>query len=155
MGLARLVLLVTALAGGLAAEEQRKSWLAQQQRADGGWAGADQAASDPAATGLAVLAFLGAGFTDRDIDNTHSPELRVGLRYLRWAQDATGRIGRGGLMEHAIATLALTEAAWPTQNALHEHYAQKAIDYLVAADWPNDIVTLGWITAALRSAQFN
>jgi hypothetical protein len=170
-------------------------WLARHQTKDGSWradrftaecqgnpcSGPGDSDYDPGVTSLAVLAFLGAGFTPMSKDELVDPAfpdrpLRVGpvvkkgLQWLVAAQDPEGCVGPRGpkyLYNHAIAALALSEAYGMTSAPVLQDHAQKAIDFLVAAQNPgrgwrygaqcgdNDSSVTGWAVMALKSAELS
>ncbi|MHC4974888.1 MAG: hypothetical protein ACYTG3_21440, partial [Planctomycetota bacterium] len=110
-------------------------------------------------TGLVVLAYLGAGYTDRGSvrGNPYAGNVRRALRYLLVQQDEQGRLDEN-LRHHAIATLALTEAYWMTRNPRYKGPAQRAATHLARAQkadgsW-GDLLTTGWAVMALKSARF-
>ncbi len=154
------------------------AFLARYQRSDGRWTldGFDEPPpvmrSDVAATGLALLAFQGAGYTHREYQ--YRDIVRRGIDYLLSTQQADGvlfaesdpesnRVAR--LYSHAIATLALTEAYGMTQDPLLRQPAQRALDYIVAAQSPelggwrytpqvsSDTSVSGWMLMALKSGE--
>ncbi len=171
------------------AVELALKWLAAHQSPDGGWEaegwnawcdrernpdgggleGAGRFGSDVGVTGLALLAFLGAGYTNR----SEGPNGRVvgdGLKHLRNVQDSygcfgDGRTGRYAAYNHAIAALAMVEAYGMTGSSIFRGPAQKALDFSCAARNPDgvwrygvrpgddDSAVTGWMTMALKSAQ--
>jgi hypothetical protein len=166
-------------------------WLARHQSPDGRWSsdgfgaacgkadgaagcdGAGEAGFDVGVTGLALLAFVGAGFTHKhNADFNGIPVgnvVKKGLAWLTDRQDADGCIGgkQGfkSVLQHAIAALALSEAFGITSDAALKGPAQKAIDFIVQAQNPgagwryaaqcgdNDTFVTGWCVMALKSAQ--
>ena len=120
------VLLVAFLASPALAQD---AWLVRHQRAHGGWGRKENATE---VTGLALLAFLAAGYTDqgRDDENPFAATVRRGLRFLLSKQGSNGRIGAGPMLEHAIATLALSEACWMTRSPRYRRAAQRALRYM-------------------------
>lgn len=142
-------------------------WLAGAQRDDGSWAArAKMGWVDLGVTGLAALAFLGAGHTPTQGD--HRAVVDKALRYLIARQDDSGLIGgeRGHyLYNHAIATLALVEAHGMTGGDLAQGPAQRAVAYLLEArnpgqawrygarDGDNDVSVTGWAVSALKAAK--
>ncbi len=158
-------------------------YLAGQQLRDGSWSlnqadvGAAQPEtsiiqSDTAATGLALLAFLGAGY------HHHSDEygnvVRPGLNYLIERQKPDGDLylpqdeisnRSAWLYSHGIAAIALCEAYGMTQDPALREPAQKAIDFIVAAQHPqrggwryapgvgSDTSVSGWMVMAMRSGE--
>src|SRR5579862_5259804 len=170
-------------------------WLARHQSPDGSWAAAGFPAQctgekcsgsggrdfDTGDTGLALLAFLGAGYSHLSRDEFPDPTrpgktlrfgetVRNGLKWLVQQQDAEGCVGprRGHYMyDTAIATLALSEAYGMTTSSTLQIPAQKAVDFLVAAQNPgkgwrytprsgdNDTSVTGWAAMALKSADLS
>ncbi|MBN1911504.1 MAG: hypothetical protein JW818_17305, partial [Pirellulales bacterium] len=125
-------------------------------------------ASNTAATGLALLSFLGAGYTHQS--DKHRATVRRGLDWLLDAQKPNGDLFTGGsgsawLYSHGIATIALCEAYGMTHDPRLREPAQKAIQFIVDAQdtkhggWryqPNkesDTSVSGWQLMALKSAQ--
>lgn len=126
-------------------------------------------------TALAVLAFLGAGYShlSKDVYDgaCFGDVLRRGLQWLLAQQDAEGRVGPASagkpLYNHAIAALALSEAYGLTGSPLFVENAQRAIDFLVAAQnagkgWrysprsgESDTSVTGWAVMALKSAELS
>jgi hypothetical protein len=114
-------------------------------------------------TAEALLAFLGAGYTDRgsERDNPYSRAVRGGLRALMNAQAEDGRIG-DDLRTHIRATLAMCEAYWMTRNPRYKKPAQRALDYLARvrasySGWPRekpDTLTTAEAVLALKSGKF-
>ena len=121
--------------------------------------------SDTGLTGLALLAFLGAGHTDRPTDE-HGQVVRRGVDWLVEVQRSDGDLrGRGRIYCHAMATIALCEAYALTEDQRLKRPAQRAIDWLAQAQHPRtggwryapgqlgDTSVFGWAVLALRSAE--
>ncbi len=151
------------------------AYLARQQLADGSWnlQAVDHSAqlvSDTAATGLALLAFQGYGYTHRD--NEYASVVKRGIDYLVEHQKDNGDLfiplddesNRSvWLYSHGIAALAMCEAYGMTQDPELKAPAQKAVDFIVASQhkeyggWryaPNlesDTSVTGWMMMALKS----
>jgi hypothetical protein len=160
-------------------------WLATHQLASGGWdcdlygggqetrvlghdrkgAGID---ADMAVTGLALLAFLGAGHTH--LDGDHRVTVQRGLEFLLRQQGVDGNMAAGARLFakmycHGMATLALGEAFAMTGDARLQPYFSKAIGYTIRAQhgpgggWryqpgdEGDTSQFGWQVMALRSAE--
>jgi hypothetical protein len=122
-------------------------------------------------TGLALLAFLGAGHADRGPDdaNPWATNVREGLRFLITSQDEEGCFGRRTsqhfMYNHAIATLAMCEAFALTRNPRYKKPAQDGINFICIARNPylawryeprsgeNDTSVTGWCVLALKSGK--
>jgi hypothetical protein len=170
-------------------------WLARHQGPEGGWgaesfqgqclsgrcAGIGERDYDTGVTGLAILAFLGAGYSQLSQDVQIDPAfpdrplhfgqvVKKGLQYLLARQDPEGCIGERGMKymyNHCVAALALSEAYGLTVSAPLKEPAQKAIDFLVASQNPgkgwrysakcmdNDTSVSGWAIMALKSAEMS
>lgn len=157
------------------------AWLAAHQSDDGRWDsdGFDQKcpagdqctghaienSSDSGLTGLALLAFLGAGHTHAKASE-HQETVRKGLSWLIRVQRPDGDLQFGGrIYAHAMATLALTEAFAMTGDERLREPAQRAIVWLSEAQhaesgsWRyaprqfGDTSVHGWAVLALRSAR--
>lgn len=182
------------------AVEKALDWLARHQDADGRWNAGTKKYSDdtPAAretnhtmhcpagdvcagecyyfeadtamTGLALLAYLGAGYTHTQSDGKYAAVVAKGLQYLLLAQRADGDL-RGesravGMYCHAMASLALCEAYALSGDERLRKPAERAVDFLVKAratdglSWryapgsaSGDTSLLGWAILVLKSAQ--
>jgi hypothetical protein len=141
------------------------AWLAAAQARDGHWSvvehgggveravqGHDRrgagAKSDHGVTGLALLAFLGAGQTHRD--GPYADVVARGLRFLAERQRADGSLAGdaeffAALYCHGMATLALGEACALTQDATLRPAVERAVHYTLAMQHPK---TGGWRYAA-------
>ncbi|MHC5209445.1 MAG: prenyltransferase/squalene oxidase repeat-containing protein [Planctomycetota bacterium] len=163
-------------------------WLARHQNPDGSWScggfdamcegapacdGLGSPEFDVGVTGLALLAFLGAGETPRR--GEHSDVVRKGLLYLKDVQGADGNFGNPRLSrhtyDHVLATLAMIEAygltggdrifRGPAEAGLKHLYrtrqpggAWRYADFhpdMVLA--PNDVSVTGWAIMAMTSAR--
>ncbi len=123
--------------------------------------------SDTAATGLALLAFLGAGYTHQQ--GKYKQEVAGGLQHLMSNQKSNGDLYSGNaryvwLYSHGIASIALCEAYGMTRDPALRAPAQKALDFIVAAQsaeggWRyapgvgSDTSVSGWQVMALKSGQ--
>ncbi|MEE2826919.1 MAG: prenyltransferase/squalene oxidase repeat-containing protein [Planctomycetota bacterium] len=121
--------------------------------------------SDTAATALALLPFLGRGYTHRG--NTFRNLVRMGLDWIIADQNSDGSfrgIGVGNMYAHAQATIVLCEALSMTGDSeLLLDPATRAVRYILAAQsqgggWrytpndPGDTSVQGWQIMALGSA---
>ena len=126
--------------------------------------------SDTAATGLALLTYLGAGYTH--LDDKHRAVVNRGIDWLIRHQQEDGDLftPNGGsryawLYSHAIASIALCEAYGMTQDPELREPAARAIDFIIKAQhatkggWryeprrETDTSVSGWMLMALKSAQ--
>jgi hypothetical protein len=122
---------------------------------------------DAGQTGLALLAFLGAGYT-HTTESKYKQTVKSGLRYLQDIQDGEGCFGsRTGhfTYNHCIAALAMAEAYGMTKSLVLKDTAQRGIDFLIKAQNPglgwrysvqsgdNDTSVTGWAVMALKSAK--
>ena len=183
--------LTTGSKGGKRTEdalEDALRWLAAHQSPDGGWecegwrkwcdlkpatqgeglTGAGKANYDVGVTGLSLLAFLGAGYTNRS-DGLFGRVVGQGLKYLRNAQDAEGCFGNRAtghyVYNHAVASLAMVEAYGMTGSSIYKSPTQKALDFIAITRNPyfawrygvkpgdNDTSVTGWMMMALKSAK--
>lgn len=154
------------------------AWLARQQKADGSWQ-FDQGSKEKAvaATGLALLPFLGAGETHKARDKEKDGEKADGRKYAKTVAAGVGYLmklcpvnganaGRisTDMYEQGIATLALCEAYGMTRDPDLKPCAQAAINYLMKAQGPNgswgygagsngDTSIVGWQVQALFAAR--
>lgn len=177
-------------AGGVGTEQALKDgleWLKKHQSPDGYWdvdefqfnnvddeATCDcespgSANQDVGMTGLALLAFLGNGNTTRQ-----GPYKKVVLDGIKWIRDQqdydTGLIGEeigdSFIYDHAIASLAVTEAYFFSKSPTIKATAVNAIRYIEKARNPygawrydvpplgeNDTSVTGWMVFALKSAE--
>ncbi len=127
-----------------------------------------QMQSDTAATGLALLSYLGAGYTH--LDDKHRAVVRRGLDWMVRNQKANGDTFSGGTpyawyYSHGIAAIALCEAYGMTRDPELREPAQKAIQFIIDSQHPteggwrykpqveSDTSVSGWQLMALKSAQ--
>lgn len=127
------------------------------------------AEADTAMTGLALLAYLGAGYTH--LDGKYKAVVTRGLEFLLQSQKDDGDL-RGpskavGMYCHAMASLAVCEAYALTGDRRLRSAAERAVDFIVKARsadgmaWRylpgdtrgSDTSILGWIVLVLKSAR--
>ncbi len=183
------------------AVERALVWLAHAQGLDGGWHAAEHGAgrvpsaskkrtdseyrhqaglkANTAMTGLALLAFLGAGHSH--VDGKYQEVVTRGLLYLKDQQlpsgDLSGRdqVGReptvrfARMYSHGMAALALTEAYGMTGDPVMLPAVQSACKYTLGAmnprtgGWryefptedPGDMSQFGWQAMLLNSSANN
>jgi hypothetical protein len=181
-----------------AAVQNALDWLARAQGPDGGWNAAEHGGGNPAMigragpdgeirqnagvrantamTGLALLAFLGAGH--HHLDGPYAANVQSGLRYLLGQQlpsgDMSGRdqVGRDDavrfarMYSHGMASLAVAEAYAITKDPqllpatrLACQYSLRAMNprsggwrYEYPTDDPGDTSQFGWQAMLLHSA---
>jgi hypothetical protein len=166
-------------------------WLAAHQARDGHWScagfdeqcgtlgsdticdGTGNPAFDVGVSSLALLAFLGAGQTDRR--GEHAATVRDGLRFLVNVQQPDGNFGSPdaaqSTYDHVLATLALVEAWSLSGNAVRFRApAERGLAHLASlrnpgAGWryrrfhpemtttPNDMSVTGWAILTLTMAK--
>ncbi len=182
------------------AVERALEWLARHQDADGRWNAGTKKYSDDtlvpgeanftlhcppgepcsgecvyheadtAMTGLALLAYLGAGYTHDQGDGKYSAVVGRGLNYLLASQKADGDL-RGesrvvGMYCHAMASLALCEAYALSRDERLRGPAEKAVNFLLKSratdglSWryqpgaaEGDTSLLGWAILVFKSAK--
>ena len=161
-------------------------FLVRHQNEDGSWSlqGFDaqhsihqdrQLKSDSAATGLALLAFQGAGYTHKEFK--YASQVQRGIQSLLANQLDNGCLFRTSgsrsddscrMYSHAIATLALCEAYGMTQDPELKEPTQRALRWIVETQDPSyggwryyadrarrstDTSVTGWMLMALQSAR--
>lgn len=163
-----------------AAVERALEWLAAHQYAAGNWSihdpnckdhtcsGFGSYKADPAATGLSLLAFLGAGQTHRSGD--YQQQVQLGLDWLIANQTDDGNLFATDqqfvqFYSHGMAAIALCEAYGMTKDKRLKEPAQKAINYIVSsqhdefggwryeAQFESDTSVSGWQLMAMKSGE--
>jgi len=130
--------------------------------------------SNTAGTGLALLSFLGAGYTHTD--GKYRAVVARGLAYLLANQKPDGdlflpldprSVQNVRLYSHGIASIALCEAYGMTREARLRQPAQRALDFIVASQsqeeggWRytpghgSDTSVSGWQVMALKSGELS
>lgn len=168
------------------AVEQGLYFLARCQFPDGRWAidrlppgvvepstdaGLGEMNADTAATGLALLAFLGKGYTH--VDYKYRNQVNAGLKWLVANQQEDGRLFNdqsdqtlyAQFYAHGIASIALGEAYGMTWDEELRGPLERAIAFTLRAQHPerggwryrpqqeSDTSVSGWHLMALKSAQ--
>jgi len=119
---------------------------------------------EPAVTALAVLAFLGAGYTHKS--GKYKDNVERAVKWLRAKQLPCGGWVRAGsgmeIYDHTMATLAMAEAYGMSKDPALRKPAQKGIDYVLKQQvrykgwrhgrWHSTSV-MGWAVMALKSAR--
>ena len=162
-----------------AAIERGLAYLARIQNDDGSWSLQGhgepvQITSNTAATGLALLAFQGAGYTHKQ--HQYAPQVAKGIDYLRSVQRPSGNLYRAEnpatdpnamFYSHGIAALALCEAYGMTQDPELRPAAQRALDFIMQSQhqtlggWRyqsqigSDTSVSGWMMMALKSGELS
>lgn len=166
-----------------AAVERGLRWLASQQHDDGSWSfnipsdpdrpvysNPGTEASRTAATAIAILPFLGAGYTH--LGGEYQETIHRGLYYLmsQVKQGPEGADLRSGsqnaqMYAQGLATIVFCEVAAMTGDAIYKPLAQDAINFISYAQdkkgggWrytpgvPGDTTVTGWQLMALKSSQ--
>jgi hypothetical protein len=130
--------------------------------------------SETGLTALAVLAFLGKGYTHED--NSFAENVDRALRWLVAQQDAHGFLGGTAnkyarMYCHGMATIALGEAYGMTKDRTLREPLARAVQYILAVQYPDgswrysdwrllraedrqaDMSMFGWQLMALKSAK--
>jgi hypothetical protein len=157
--------------------ERGLEFLAKHQREDGSWRLQDfdtqvLMTSDTAATGLALLAFQGAGYTHKNFK--YAEVCEKAIEFLRANQRPTGDLyipqnpasdQNAWLYSHGIAAIAMCEAYGMTQDPELREPAQRCINFIETSQDPqrggwryrpgvgSDTSVSGWFMMALKSAQ--
>jgi hypothetical protein len=86
---------------------------------------------DIGATGLSVLAFLGAGHTHKNMKSPYHGNVQKALNWLLSRENDKGRFAHQNFYEQGIATMAICEAYGMTKDKRLKLAAQKAVDCIV------------------------
>ena len=162
------------------AVERGLRWLAKHQAPDGHWGihelhcqdhqctGHGSFQSNTAATGLALLSILGAGYTHQS--GEHQAVVDRGLKWLVQHQKPDGDLFADEsefvwFYSHGMASIALCEAYGLTKDPALREPAQKALNFIVASQHPqfggwryrpkfeSDTSVSGWQLMALKSGE--
>jgi hypothetical protein len=163
-----------------AAVERGLLWLARNQYPDGHWSiddfpgetseslGEGSFVSNSAATGMSLLAFLGAGYTHQS--GKHQEVVSRGMKWLVGHQKQDGDLFADEtefvwFYSHGIASIALCEAYGLTKDPDLKAPAQKALDFIVESQheefggwryrpqFESDTSVSGWQLMALKSGE--
>ncbi len=170
--------------GSEVAVEEGLRWIAKHQRPDGSWRlfhnvnacqgdcrNQGKIESPAAATGLALMSLLGAGYTHEA--GPYQREVQAGLEYLlsklrvgpRGGNLTINGGGKANMYSQAIATIALSEAWAMTGDPALEQPVREAQKYICAAQnefngsWgysagqAGDLTITSWQIAALKSCK--
>ncbi|GMV79072.1 MAG: hypothetical protein AMXMBFR7_02560 [Planctomycetota bacterium] len=125
------------------------AWLARNQEPGGQWDAAKHGASFHGSTtgvsALALLAFLGAGHTEKV--GKYKDNVKRGIEWLRSVQNDKGLVCMAGdrpSYSHPIAGLALAEAAAMGRVAETRDAAQKAVNYSEEIQYGEGSERLAW-----------
>ncbi len=152
-------------------------WLAKNQQSDGRWElhrgydnpGRENLRTDTGATSLALLSFLGAGYTHQE--GKHQEVVRKGLNWLKKIQKRDGNLhdweelGRQtAFYAHGQGTIVLCEAYALTNDRTLLEPARKALQFIYDSQnehggWQyqpgavGDLSVTGWQVMAMQSAR--
>jgi hypothetical protein len=126
--------------------------------------------NDIAATGFALLPYLAAGVTHKpasakNAQKDYTKVVNAGLQYLMRKQGSDGYYG-GDMYSHGIASIAMCEAYGLTSDPTLKTSAQRALNFIVAAQdtaggWryapkmAGDTSVTGWELMAIKSGQMS
>lgn len=130
---------------------------------DKGW----EATTDVGLTGMALLAFVGAGYDHKNGD--YRATCRQAIMYLRKVQDNDGCFGPKEddhfVYNHSICAMAMAEAYGLSGDQILKPIADKAVDFMLKAQNPgmgwrygvqpgvDDSSVSGWMVLALKSCK--
>ncbi|MHC4917274.1 MAG: prenyltransferase/squalene oxidase repeat-containing protein, partial [Planctomycetota bacterium] len=153
------------------AVEAALRWLARHQESDGRWAGEKWGGKSKSyslsMTGLATLAFLGAGYTHKS--GKFRDNVNRAVNYIVSRQRDDGCLYEGGWAcwgySHSMAGIALVEAYGMSKDPALKEAAQKSVTYSTKvhqkpysgwrykAKQEGDISHTGWFIMQLKSAK--
>ncbi len=167
-------------ADAVQAVDRALKWIAIHQMADGGWSfdlaacpscmgkcshsGTSKKDDRAGATALALLPFLGRGFTHQE--GPHTKQVEAGIAFLvRQAGNGNGKVydKSGSLYSQGLAGIALSECYAMTQDQRLAAPTQAVLNFIMQAQdpqgggWrysprqPGDTSAVGWQIMALKS----
>jgi hypothetical protein len=160
-----------------AAVASGQKWIVEHQFPDGHWSldnfnvparcNCDKfgkSENDIAATAFGLLPLLGAGETHKNKKSLYGKNVEKGLKFLILKQQQRDGNYGGGMYAHGLATIAMCEAYAMTSDPLLKLSAQRAINFIRAAQsagggWRyeprqgGDTSVVGWQVMALKSGQ--
>jgi hypothetical protein len=149
-------------------------WLARQQRPDGSWSlqgpysDGVEIENVPAATSMALLAFLGAGHTHQKgkWKQTVAKGAQLLVRQQLEGGDFPGVSAHAKMYTQGQAAIALCELYGMTKDPQFKAAAEKAVEFCVKNQSPeggwrydprdgaSDVSVTGWVLMGLQSARF-
>ena len=149
-----------ASAAGENAVERGLRWIMSKQQKDGGWSfKLDSRSANPgseesrtAATAMALLPFLGAGYTQRE--GPYTDVVGKGLYFLQMRAVVTpngANLQDGTMYGQGLATIALCEAYAMTKDPTLRDLSQQAIEYIAFAQATDG----GWRYTPGRTGRHN
>lgn len=140
------------------------AWLARHQNEDGSWGDGPATLEGEhlgrtGITALALLSFLGAGYSQYSKDDyggaLPGEAVRRSLKWFLKEQSPDGTFGSGRDLEQALGTFALAEAYGVTAAGYLKDPAKKSLDALVRAQFPDGSwgtpAVSAWASQALAS----
>jgi len=152
-----------------ASVQRALDWFTKTQEPDGHWEmtkHGGEAKHEVAATAMALLCYFGWGAKHTEAGPYQDPAKRA-IQWLIAQQKENGDLRSKDMYDHAIATMALTEAYGITKDENLREPAEKAVDFIVKAQhkttggWryqpgnPGDTSVFGWQVMALKSAEMS
>jgi hypothetical protein len=167
--------LIKQLGGSDKTEEAIKralDWFTRNQKPDGHWDAPE--GHDAAATGMAMLAYMGWGAKHTEPGPYQKP-LKRAMEWMMKTErngDLRGSLGHNFMYDHGIAAIAMAEAYSLTKDSKLRPVVKRVVGFTVRAQNPKtggwryrpyeekgyrdrgDMSVTGWQIMALRSAQF-
>jgi Prenyltransferase and squalene oxidase repeat len=118
---------------GLDAVERALAFLALSQEENGSWRGVtagDDGASDLRVTSVALLSYLGVGYTERH--GKYRSRVRAAQDWLIAGQGSEGQFSKVSFCDHALAAVALSESWVMSKNARSKASVEAALKWTLA-----------------------